>query len=60
MASAKDVDIRQVSFGSRMSASFSKGQLFHLQQRGLQAVGAVRAPDKLQEWERQETGQEWP
>lgn len=43
MASAKDVDIRQVSFGSRMSASFSKGQLFHLQQRGLQAVRAVRA-----------------
>lgn len=59
MASAKDVDIRQhrqVSFGSRMSVSFSRGQLFHLQQRGLQAVGAVRAPDKLQEWE----GQEWP
>lgn len=46
MASAKDVDIRQycqVSFGSRMSASFSRGQLFPFQQRGLQAAGAVRA-----------------
>lgn len=47
MASAKDVDILQVcqvSFGSRMSVSFSKGRLFHRQHRGLRAVEGCKSP----------------
>lgn len=34
------------------------GQVFHLQQRGLQRVNAARALVKLQGWEGQEAGQE--
>lgn len=64
MASAEDVDIcqhHQVSLDQEcQNFSPAGGQVFHLLQRGLQAVDAARAPARLLEREGHEAGQEQP